>query len=274
MIIDCHTHMHFPHRDVDAADHIEACEKVTGCIVLPVSAPGESGFRTNELLSEYVEKYRKMVGFAVINPITDPVDVNSVKKITGDLNLQGIVIYCASQNCHPANSRAMRLYETAATLELPVFFSNSAAFNRLANMEYSQPYLLDEIARSFESLKIIIGSAGTPFYLQTMCLLSKHDHIYADLAFFPHKIWELYNVVVSAHEWGVMDKLLFGSGYPFAKPIQCLETLLGFNKLIDDHHLRMVPREKIRSIVERDTFSLLNIAPNPKEPVPPEKRPQ
>ncbi len=65
---------------------------------------------------------------------------------------------------------------------------------------------------------------------------------------------------MGAYEAGVMDKLLFGSGYPYADPGQCIETLLGFNKLLADTHLPQVPREKLRSVVERDSLAALRIS--------------
>jgi hypothetical protein len=57
----------------------------------------------------------------------------------------------------------------------------------------------------------------------------------------------------------VMDKLLFGSGYPQANAGQCMETLLGFNKLLADTNLPTVPRVDIQGIIERDTLELLGI---------------
>ena len=100
---------------------------------------------------------------------------------------------------------------------------------------------------------------GLPFLEQTMCLLAKHEHVYADLTITPQKIWQVYNMVVTAYESGVMDKLLFGSGYPYAMPGACIETLLGFNKMLSDTHLPQVPREKLRSVVERDSATLLGL---------------
>jgi predicted TIM-barrel fold metal-dependent hydrolase len=127
-------------------------------------------------------------------------------------------------------------------------------------MDYAQPYLVDEIAIKFPSLKIIIGGMGLPFVSQTLCLLAKHENVYADMTISPRKVWEVYNLVVSAYEAGVMDKLLFGSGYPTCLPGNCMETLLGFNKLLADTNLPAVPRERLRSIVERDTLTLLGIS--------------
>ena len=57
----------------------------------------------------------------------------------------------------------------------------------------------------------------------------------------------------------IQDKLLFGSGFPYAKPDACIEMLLGFNKMLINTNLPQVPREKLRSIVERDTLTLLGL---------------
>ncbi len=134
-------------------------------------------------------------------------------------------------------------------------------------MEYAEPeypygmrLTFDtEIAGRFPALKIVIGAMGVPFLDQTICMLSKHENVYADLSISPQKKWEVYNIVVSAHEADVMDKLLFGSGYPIAKPDNCIETLLGFNMMLGDTNLPGVPREEIRGIIERDTLALLGI---------------
>jgi predicted TIM-barrel fold metal-dependent hydrolase len=47
-------------------------------------------------------------------------------------------------------------------------------------LDYAQPWLLDEIARSFPQLRIIVGRIGLPFFHQTLCLLGKHENVYAD----------------------------------------------------------------------------------------------
>jgi len=56
-----------------------------------------------------------------------------------------------------------------------------------------------------------------------------------------------------------MDRLLFGSGYPYALPQTCIESLLGFNKMLSDTHLPQVPREKLRSVIERDSLAALGL---------------
>jgi len=90
-------------------------------------------------------------------------------------------------------------------------------------------------------------------------MAEKHKNVYADLTIQPSNIWQVYNMVVAAYERGVMDKLLFGSGFPFSKAGECIETLLGFNTLLADTNLPTVPRGTIRNVIERDTLDILGI---------------
>jgi len=257
MIVDCHTHINCPSSEIDAAEHREATRKVDACIVLAVGRG--NGLEASRELSLHTAKHPRLIGFATLNPLRDGADLRTVKAATLNMGLKGLVMYCATGKFHPADTKAMKLYEAAAELKLPVFFHNASTYNSDSVLQYAQPFLLDEVARQFPSLKIIIGGMGLPFLPQTICMLAKHENVYADLSIAPQKVWEVFNTVISVYEAGVMDKLLFGSGYPICKPDACIETLLGFNMLLGDTNMPAVPREEIRNIVERDTLAVLGI---------------
>ena len=259
MIVDCHTHIHCAGDEVEISEHLAASEMVDACIVLATAdGPSED---VNKRLAEYVNKHKaKMVGFALVEPIQDKISVNNLKPIKDNSGLKGVVLHCSACGMHPAHSRAMRFYESAQELGLPVFFHNGAgAIGADAVLDYTQPYLLDEVAREFSTLKIIIGDMGMPFVEQTLSMIGKHENVYADLTIRPSNTWQTYNTVIAAYERRVMDKLLFGSGFPSGNAGQCIETLLGFNMLLADTNLPTVPRGSIRNIIERDTLGLLGI---------------
>jgi len=259
MIVDCHTHINFAAADVETSEHLEAAQTVDACIVLATTdGPSEE---VNEKLSEYVDKHKeKMLGFAVVEPTRDKVGAKNLAAVTEKLGLKGVALYCCARGFHPTHSRAMRFYESAQELRLPVFFHNGCPdLKRDAVLEYAQPYLLDEVARTFPALKIVIGTMGAPFVEQTLSMVAKHENVYADLTIRPSSVWQTYNIVVAAHERGVMGKLLFGSGFPCGNAGQCIETLLGFNMLLADTNLPTVPRVNIRNIIERNTLELLAI---------------
>ncbi|MFA5252483.1 MAG: amidohydrolase family protein [Phycisphaerae bacterium] len=258
MIVDCHTHISCAAKNVDVSEHLAAAEMVDTCIVLPT--PEDSSEDANEKVSDYVGKHKeKMIGFAVVEPTKDKISSKNLSDLMEKRGLKGTVLYCSQCGFHPAHSRAMKFYESAQELGLPVFFHNSGALGSEAVLDYAQPYLLDEVAREFSSLKIVIGTMGFPFVPQTLAVAAKHKNVYADLTIRPDNVWQVYNIVVAAHECGVMDKLLFGSGFPFGKAKECIETLLSFNKLLADTSLPTVPRDNIQSIVERDTLEALGI---------------
>ena len=257
MIIDCHSHINCPTSNVDIAGYLQAFEKIDASIVLTVT--GGHSDQANEQVSEYVKQHKKLIGFGVVNPVEDNVTAKAVTASIINMGLEGVVLYCGKDKFHPAHSKAMRFYEAAQQLSIPVFFHNSASDSD-AVLDYAQPYLLDEVARSFPELKIVIGGMGLPFVSQTLCMVNKHENVYADLSICPERTWQVYNIVAAAYEAGVMDKLFFGSGYPSAQPDVCIETLLGFNKLLVGSGLPTVPREKIRSVIERDTLTVLGIS--------------
>ena len=209
MIVDCHTHIKIAaDDDVAASEHLEAAETVDACIVLANAA--ESSEEVNKKLSEYVGKHKeKMVGFGVVEASKDNVGVKHLTSMRDKLGLKGMVLYCSRCGFHPTHSRAMKFYESAEELGLPVFFHNGgASIEADAVLDYAQPYLLDEIARSFAGLKIIIGTMGVPFVEQTLSMAAKHENVFADLTIRPSNVWQVYNIVVATYERGVMDKLL------------------------------------------------------------------
>ena len=158
MIIDCHTHINCPSGSIDTAGHSEACQKVDGCIVL---AQRGGSTADNKKVSSYVSGKPEMAGFAVFNPLEDKLTPKYIKSVTSDSGMAGLVLYCCEDKFHPANSRAMCLYESAEQLKMPLFFHNGPHLGADAVLDYAQPYLLDEIARSFPALKIIIGGMGS-----------------------------------------------------------------------------------------------------------------
>src|SRR4030042_6672306 len=167
MIVDCHTHINCAAKNVEVSELLTAAETVDICMVLV--APEGSSENANKKVFDYVGKHKeKMIGFAVVKPTEDKISVKNLAALTDKLGLKGIVLYCSQCGFHPAHSRAMKFYESAQELGLPVFFHNEMALGPEAVLDYAQPYLLDEVAREFSALKIVIGTMGAPFFEQRL----------------------------------------------------------------------------------------------------------
>jgi len=257
MIVDCHTHIGVSGDGDGLSEYLSVSKAVERTIV--VGRRGEAD-EVNERLSEFIkDNKQKMAGFAFVDPIPQTITAKQLNNMTRKKGLSGAVVYCAACGFHPAHSRAMRFYEAAEELHLPVFFHNGPVLGSDAILEYAQPVLLDEVARTFKGLKIVIGDMGQPFVAQTHAVIGRHPNVYADLTINTGKLWEVYNAVVTAFEQKVMNKLLFGSGFPLGKADESIELLLGFNKMLGEKLLPVVARSEIRDIIERDSFSVLGI---------------
>jgi hypothetical protein len=132
-------------------------------------------------------------------------------------------------------------------------------FTEEGKLEFARPYLFDEVARTFPKLRLVIAQLGQPWVDETITLLGKHQHVYADISGLLGKPWPSYNALVQCHEYGVIDKLLFGSDFPYTNAADCIEALYSINQMAQGTNLPVVPREALRGIVERDTPELLGL---------------
>ena len=95
---------------------------------------------------------------------------------------------------------------------------------------------------------------------ETIVLLEKHPNVYAEISWLLHQPWKAHQALLSAYQCHVMDKLMFGSGFPFAPASLGIETLYSINHLCQGTNLPMIPREQLRGIVERDALTLLGVS--------------
>jgi hypothetical protein len=214
----------------------------------------------NRFVADYVKRDpHRLIGFAGIDP-TERTALLEVKLAKEELRLRGITLSPGDQDFHPTDTRAMRMYALAEELGMPILFHPVGQLTEQGKLEYSRPYLIDEIARSFPQLRVIIAQMGQPWVDETLCLLGKHAHVFADVSGLLARPWQAYNALVSAYQCGVMEKLLFGSDFPYVGVTECIERLYSLNQIAQGTNLPVVPREALRGIVERDTMTLLNIA--------------
>ena len=131
------------------------------------------------------------------------------------------------------------------------------AYPGVASLKYAEPLMLEEVGDRFPQLRILIAHLGYPWVEQTAILLGKYPHMYAEVSGLADRPWHLYQALVTCMEHGVLDKLLFGSNYPFGRAERTIEAIYQVNLLVQETNLPKIPREMLRAIVERDALTLL-----------------
>lgn len=241
--------------------HLANCAHVERTFVLGFRSHYLSADIPNDRVAAYVRQHpEKLIGFAGIDPSRPRDAVEEMRRCRNELGMRGCAIAPAAQDFHPCDSKAEVVYEEAAALHMPIVFHPGVRIARLSKLEYARPFLLDEIARDLPDLKIVVAHLGYPWVQETLVMLSKHPNVYADVSWVLHQAWELYQALLAAHQHGVMDKLLFGSGFPFSSAAHAIESLYSINRLVHGTSLPTIPREELRRIVESDALSRLGLA--------------
>jgi predicted TIM-barrel fold metal-dependent hydrolase len=200
----------------------------------------------------------KLIGFMSVHPDEDDA-VQEIERCVHDLGLRGIKLGPNYQGFDPLSSSAFNVYAAAQRLGLPILFHQGTSPMRTAPLRYAHPLVMDEIAMAFPELRIVMAHVGHPWHADTIAVIRKHPHVYADISAQCYRPWSHYTGLRLATEWGVLEKLLFGSDYPVSTPTEVIAGLHAAVALAEQAHLPPLDPEALQAIVERDSLALLGL---------------
>ena len=278
MIVDCHSHIwpsveslgkaldfscifpaNEPTRLASSGEHQASSGPANVSLVLGFISNQLNCEIPNDFISSYVSAQpESLIGFAGLDPMATDCE-KELDRILQNGIMAGITVSPACQNFHPYHSRACMLYEAASANNMPVYFLYGTRLPAEAALSLAAPSGIDEVARDFPNMKIIISHLGFPWIEQTISLLAKHENVFADVAGLTNRPFQAYRSLTLAYEYGVIDKLLFGSDFPNHTVSEAVEFIYNLNKITRDSVLPAIPREQLRTIVERDSLELLGL---------------
>jgi len=278
MIVDVHSHLCDPAKHLTAefqadlvrvwpgltidgtpAVHRRAVAKVDKIIVFPLWAPFTGIKVPNEYVADYVKGAGdKVIGFASVDA-NDPEAPDQLEHAVKVLKLRGLKIGPIYQGYDPLSTGALAMFAKAEALGIPVMWHHGTTFVRKGPLQYTQPWQVDEVANRFPRLKIIIAHMGHPSIPETIAVVRKQPNVYTDVSGLYPRMWQFYNALVTAVEYGVATKLLFGSDYPLLSQDDTLNGLRSINKQVEGTALPQVPEDVIEGIIHRESLKLLGL---------------
>ena len=279
MITDCHTHFwRYPgelteelaretfimrHQkvelDITAERHTTDTAKADRVIVFGLRAPLTGFLTVNDTVAEYVRTDpKKLIGFAAICPTEDSA-LSEVDRTVNELGLRGLKMSPIYGGWDPQDPRAMSIFAKAEQYGLPIMFHQGTTFPRKAPLKYANPVLLEDIALQFPELKMIIAHMGHPWEAETTVLIRKQSNVFADISALFYRPWQFYNSLRLAVEYGVTNKLLFGTDYPIATLDETVEGLYDIVNLSKEMRLPALPDDLPEQILYCDTLNLLGL---------------
>ena len=279
MIVDIHTHVWEPEHisdkfvadaritsgnpnfeiAVDLEKHWEAMEPVDKAVVLGFRSSHVGVVVPNEYVFDYVKGHpEKLVGFCSIDPV-DPDAVEQLDYCVKTLGAQGLKLAPIYQNVAPGDSRMRRLFARAERLGIPILIHQGTTFCENVDLQIANPVLLQTIAIEFPRLKILIAHMGHPWINEAVVLVRKNRNVLADISALYYRPWQFYNALLAAMEYGVLDRLLFGTDYPFTTPASTIAALGKVNDVVAGTGMPRIPEAKVEEMIHRNGLEMLGI---------------
>ena len=201
----------------------------------------------------------RLIGFMALHP-HDAGCMDEFERCRTALGLKGVKLGANYQNFDPLEARALAIYERAQRFGLPILFHQGTSPVRDAPIRYSQPLLMDELAIRYPDLTMILAHMGHPWQVETCVVIRKHPNLFADVSANFYRPFSLWEQLVKATEWKVLDKLLFGTDFPVTTVQETIDGLRAVNRLVEGTNLPRVPEEAVEAIIHRDALALLGLA--------------
>lgn len=238
--------------------YFEVMEKVDRAIV--VAFPQGPHINNNEPIAHFAKRHpTKIAPFFLIDPTkADCADL--IDKAVNEWNAKGFHMAPIYQKFSPDSEAVFPIYEKLEKLGLPLMWFQGSSFEAVDGpLEWANPILLDKVARTFPELPMIIAHFGSPFFREVIAMIRKHKNLYTEMSALAHRTWALYNALIDAKQYSVLDKVLFGSEFPMQLPQQSMDGLAAVAKLTEGTNLPALTQEDIDALLTRDSFELLGI---------------
>jgi uncharacterized protein len=172
-----------------------------------------------DYVQEMVQKYPdRLIGFYTADPLGGVAEVHRFEHAVGQQGLRGLKMLPSYNYVALNDRRIWPLYDAAQGLGVPVVIHTGwSAMPKGKMLAYDHPLYLEDVLVDFPDLKLVIGHTGFQWADEALFFMAKFPGVYGDFAFWAESVplWRIAQVWTWAKQLGVMDRLLWGSDYPY-----------------------------------------------------------
>lgn len=200
----------------------------------------------------------RLIGFLSLDP-TQPDWEREMDFGHRELGFRGIKLMPMYAGFRPDDERLNPLWRYAQEHHLPVLLHTGTTFVSQAPLECTLPRHLDPVATRFPEVRMILAHLGHPYEGECIAVIRKHPHVYADLSALHYRPFQIYHSLMLVQEYGVWDKVLFGTDYPFTTVQATLDGLRGLNRMVAGTAFPTLNEAAIERLITRESLSLLGL---------------
>jgi len=211
----------------------------------------------------YVARYvaahpDRLLGFLSVDPTQEGWQ-REMEHGHHELGLRGIKLMPMYAGFRPDESRLDPLWRYASQHRLPVLLHTGTTFVAQAPLECTLPRHIDSVAIRFPEVKIIMAHLGHPFEGECIVTIRKHPNVYSDISGLHYRPFQLYHSLMLVQEYGVWDKVLFASDYPFTTVNATIAGLSSLNDMTKGTGLPRLNEQAIETMIHRDSLRILGL---------------
>jgi hypothetical protein len=240
-------------------DYRAAAPAETTTIVFGGKAKFSGTWVDDRYVADYVAAHPDtLIGFLSVDPTQEGWE-REMEAGHQELGLRGIKLMPMYAGFRPDDSSLDPLWRYASKHQLPVLLHTGTTFISQAPLECTLPRHLDPVAIRHPDVKIIMAHLGHPYEGECVVTIRKHPNVYADISALHYRPFQLYHSLMLTQEYGVWNKLLFGSDYPFTTVNASIDGLRSLNKMTEGTGLPKLNEKAIEEMIHRDTLAILGL---------------
>jgi uncharacterized protein len=212
----------------------------------------------DQYVADYIAAHPDaLIGFLSVDPTQDDWQ-REMRAGHEQLGLRGMKLMPMYAGFRPDDARLDPLWRYATEHRLPVLLHTGTTFVSQAPLECTLPRHLDPVATRFPDVKIIMAHLSHPYEGECVAVIRKHPNVFADISALHYRPWQLFHSLMLVQEYGVWDKLLFGTDYPFTTVSASIDGLRSLNKRFAGTGATLDERA-IERLIHRDSLGLLGL---------------
>ena len=243
----------FPNSDADTlARELDA---VARAIVFSPQYGDSIGVQgSEETTADAVRRYPdKFVGFAYVDPRRSDYMERLAHSVTV-LGMKGVKFGPIYNAVGLDDPRLEPVYAFCQGNDLPLTLHMGTTFTHNSPIDFGRPLHVDRVARAYPDLKIVMAHMGHPWTAEATVIIRKNPNVYGEITGLCYRPWIFYNSLAEIQDYSIVDKIFFGTDFPFSSLNEAVDGLKSVNALTEGTNLPQISQETIAEILHSDPF--------------------